>query len=70
MLRKRFMVLETNLPGVQIGHKGDHFICTTQIGTKTQIFSHPTKFRCTMFDGLRVKLVAGEDYYIIGEVHG
>lgn len=69
MLRKRFMVLETNLPDVKTGHRGDHFICTTQIGTKTQIFSHPNKFRCTMFDGIRVKLVEGANY-IIGEVHG
>jgi len=69
MLRKKFMVLETNLPGVQTGPRGDHFICTTQIGTKSYIFSHPNKFKCTMFDGIKAKLVEGENY-IIGEVHG
>ena len=63
------MILETNLPEVRTGPKGDHFICTTQIGTKTRIFSHTNKFRCTMFDGLVVKLVEGRNY-IIGEVHG
>ena len=43
MLRKKFMILETNLPEVRTGPKGDHLICTTQIGTKTRIFSHLCK---------------------------
>ena len=69
MVQKKFMIVETNLPGVQVGNRGDHFTCTTQIGTKSQVFSHPEKFKCTMFDGIRVKLVEGANY-IIGEVHG
>jgi len=69
MLRKKFMIIETNLPGLKTGPKGDHFICTTQIGSKSLILSYPDKFKCTMFDGITVKIQQGLNY-IKGEVHG
>jgi hypothetical protein len=60
---KRFKVLETNLDNVP----STHFMCTTPISTYSEVFGE--NFRCTRFDGLKIKLVK-DDKYILGELHG
>ena len=60
---KRFKVLNTNLNTID----NTHFECTTPIGTYSKVFGE--NFRCTMFNGIEIKLIK-DDKYILGELHG
>lgn len=62
-MKKRFKILKTNLSSIT----DSHFVCNAEISTFSTIFG--IKFRTTMFDGVYVKVVNGNNY-IIGEVHG
>jgi len=60
---KSFKILDTNLQNID----NDHFSCVLELRAETEIFGET--FRCTSFDGLKVKLI-NDNNYIIGELHG
>jgi hypothetical protein len=62
---KKFKIIETNVQNL----KETHFQSETPLQTQTFIEDLDKPFRCFMFDGIRIKLVQGEDY-ILGERHG
>lgn len=62
---KRFKIIETNIDNLE----ETHFFSDTPLRSQTHIESLDSTFRCFMFDGLRIKLVKGNNY-ILGERHG
>jgi len=62
-MKKSFKILETNLTNIT----DTHFICDAQVGKHSTVFD--SDFRTTMFDGIKIKIINGENY-LIGEVHG
>lgn len=61
---KTFRLKETNVEGF----KTEFFTCETKIGEHTEIIKGDEPYRCTMFTGVKIKLVK-EDKYIMGIIH-
>jgi hypothetical protein len=57
---KRFKVIETN----ESKYKNQEFMCETRIRNEVELPFSSKKFRCTMFTGLKIRLVADNDYII------
>lgn len=60
---RSFKILDTSLQNID----DDHFKCVLKLRAETVIFGEV--FRCTSFDGLKVKMI-NDNNYIIGELHG